>query len=291
MAVEVEPASEFNFNELVAKHFNDLTKSERRIADFMRGAQDAAAFMSAAEIAERLGLSEATMVRFARSLGFESYPALREALQSKFRERMTHSARLRSRLSDLRQAGDIFERLAASEIDYLTEAMQTLDREALSAAVELLHTHRRVFVFGLGPSISLVDLLQIRLTRAGRHVIPLSTSGREILEPLMLMEAGDLLIAIGFVNPTPALKTVLDYANRCGAAVILVTDTLGPLVGKQARVTLAARRGPVSAFHSLTVPMTIINTLLLALSSAERQEIMPRLDELDRMRERYKEKD
>jgi len=100
-----------------------------------------------------------------------------------------------------------------------------------------------------------------------------------------------LLVAIGFFNLTPALKTVLKHANQKGAAVILVTDTLGPLVGEQATVTLAARRGPVSAFHSLTVPMTIINTLLLALSSDDREEIMPRLDELDRMRERFKEKD
>ena len=49
------------------------------------------------------------MVRFARTLGFDSYPAMRMALQDNFRHRMTHSARLRSRLDDLREAGDIFE--------------------------------------------------------------------------------------------------------------------------------------------------------------------------------------
>jgi DNA-binding MurR/RpiR family transcriptional regulator len=129
---KMEPASNqtSDFNQLVAEHYGQLTKSEKRIADFMRRSQDEAAFLSAAEIAERLELSEATMVRFARTLGFDSYPALREALQDNFRHRMTHSARLRSRLDDLREAGDIFERLVASEIDYLTEAMQTLDRNS-----------------------------------------------------------------------------------------------------------------------------------------------------------------
>jgi DNA-binding MurR/RpiR family transcriptional regulator len=275
-----------NFSQLVADHYKELTKSEKRIADFMRRRQDEAAFLSAAEIAGQLGLSEATMVRFARKLRFESYPALREALQENFRHRMTHSARLRSRLDNLREAGDIFERLVASEIDYLSEALQTLTREALNEAVELLRTHQRIFVFGLGPSVSLVDLLEIRLVRTARQVIPLKTSGREMLEPMMLMNSSDLLIAIGFFNLTPNLQMVLDYANQQKTPVILVTDTLGELIGEKADVILSARRGPVSAFHSLTVPMTIINALLLALSSVDQEKVMANLDTLDQLRER-----
>jgi DNA-binding MurR/RpiR family transcriptional regulator len=275
-----------SFSQIVAENYPQLTKSEKRIADFMRHRQDEAAFLSAGEIAGRLGLSEATMVRFARKLGFESYPELRTALQENFRHRMTHSARLRSRLDNLREGGDIFERLVASEIDYLTEALHTLSREALNAAVELLRTHSRVFVFGLGPSVSLVDLLEIRLTRLGRHIIPLRTSGREMLEPMLLMEGHDLLVAIGFFNLTPSLQMVLEHANQHQTPVILVTDTLGDLIGEKASVVLAARRGPVSAFHSLTVPMTIINALLLALSSADEETVMDRLDRLDQLREK-----
>jgi len=276
------------FSQLISERFPQLTKSEKRVANYLNQNQDEAAFLSAGEIADRLQLSEATMVRFARTLGFDSYPAMRVALQDSFRHRMTHSARLRSRLDDLREGGDIFERLVASEIDYLTEALQTLDRNALKAAVELLRTHQRVFVFGLGPSLSLVDLLDIRLTRSARHIILLNTSGREMLEPMLLMNGSDLLIAIGFFNLTPNLQMVLDYANQHKTPVILLTDTLGPLVGDQADVVLAARRGPVSAFHSLTVPMTIVNALLLALSSVDQEKVMTNLDKLDQLREHLK---
>ena len=133
------------FGQLISERFDQLTKSEKLIANYLNQNQDEAAFLSAGEIAKRLDLSEATMVRFARSLNFDSYPAMREALQENFRHRVTHSARLRSRLDDLREAGDIFERLVASEIDYLTESLQTLDRDALHAAVELLRTHQARF--------------------------------------------------------------------------------------------------------------------------------------------------
>jgi DNA-binding MurR/RpiR family transcriptional regulator len=283
-----EPQGPVGFSQLISEHYPSLTKSEKRIGNYLNQNLDEAAFLSAGEIAERLQLSEATMVRFARTIGFDSYPAMRVALQDSFRHRMTHSSRLRSRLDDLRSAGDIFERVVASEIDYLTEALQTLDRNALNAAVELLRTHQRIFVFGLGPSLSLVDLLEIRLTRSTRLVIPLNTSGREMLEPMLLMNSTDLLIAIGFFNLTPNLQMVLEYANQHKTPVILLTDTLGPMVGDKADVVLAARRGPVSAFHSLTVPMTILNALLLALSSLDQEKVMTNLDKLDQLRDRLK---
>jgi DNA-binding MurR/RpiR family transcriptional regulator len=195
-----------------------------------------------------------------------------------------HSARIRSSLNDLRVDGDIYERVVTSEIDFLTESLHSLDRDAFHQAVELLRIHQRIFVFGVGPTVSLVDLLEIRLTRSARHVIPLRTFGRDILDPLLLMTKDDLLFAFAFRSVNPYLILVLDEANKHQTPVILVTDTLADLVGKKATVTLAARRGPVSAFHSLTVPMTIINTLLLALSATDQENIMSNLDRLDQIR-------
>ena len=274
-----------DFNQIISERFDGLTKSEKHIARYLLRHQDEAAFMAASELAERLELSEATVVRFARALDFGGFPEMRSALQSSFRSRVTHSARLSGRLDNLRQAGDIFEQLTISEIDYLTQALQTVDRGAIQKAVELLRSQDRVFVFGLGPSISLVDLLAIRLTRVGHAVIPLTSSGREIAEPLLLMNKNDVLFAIGFFDVNPALSLVLEHAKSIGAPIILLTDTLEALLGGMATVVLAARRGPVAAFHSLTVPMTIVNTLLLALAQDDRQRTMENLDKLDQLRD------
>jgi len=283
-----EPQKLTDFSQLVLEHFNDLTKSERSIADYIRQNQDEAAFLSAGEIALRLNLSEATMVRFARTLGFDSYPAMRAVLQEIFRRRMTHSARLRGKLDDLRSQGDFFERLVASEIDYLTQALESVDRQALTQAVELLRSHQRVFVFGVGPSVSLVDLLQIRLGRFGWQVTPMTTAGREILEPLVTMTEKDLLFVICFFDVSASLQLVLDYAKEVGCPVIMLTDTLGSIIGDKANVVLAARRGPMAEFHSLVVPMTIINALLLTLSSVDQEKVMTNLDKLDQLRDRLK---
>ncbi len=277
-----------DFSQVLTDHFNNLTKSEKRIANFLRKNQEESAFLSAGEIASRLDLSEATLVRFARSLGFSSYPAMRTVLQDNFRRRVTHSARLRGRLNDLRDGGDIFERLTATEIDFLTQALDSIKQEELNKAVEILHEHDRVFVFGLGPSVSLVDLLELRLRRFGREVVPLTSSGREFLEYLTMMEEKDLLFVICFFDQNPALKLVIDYANKVGTTIIMLTDTLEAILGDKVDVVLSAKRGPIGEFHSLVVPMTVINALLLSLASMEQEKSMTLLDKLDNLRDQLK---
>ena len=281
-----EERKSVDFSQIISDYYGQLTKSEKRIADFLRRNQDESAFLAAGELADRLGLSEATIVRFARTLGFDGYPAMRSLLQENFRRRVTHSARLRSRLDDLREAGDLFEKVTISEIDYLTQALQTVSREALQKTVSLMLERERIFVFGPGPSISLVHLLNLRLTRFGKQVIPLTMTGRETVEALLLMTKSDLLFAIGFFDVNPTLQIVLDYAVEKGCPVILLTDTLGSIIGDKADVVLAAKRGPVSAFHSLVVPMTIINTLLLEIANQNLEVITSNLDRLDQLRER-----
>jgi DNA-binding MurR/RpiR family transcriptional regulator len=276
------------FGQIITQYYKDLTKSEKRIANYLRKSQDEAAFLSAAELADHLGLSEATIVRFARTVGFESYPAMRELLQENFRRRVTHSTRLRSRLDDLREGGDLFEKVTVSEIDYLTQALQTVNRDALHRTVSYMLERDHIFVFGTGPSITLVHLLNLRLTRYGKQVIPLTVAGRETLEPLLLMTDRDLLFAIGFFDVNPTLQIVLDSAQETGCPVILLTDTLESVIGDKADVVLAARRGPVSAFHSLVVPMTIINTLLLEIAHKSPEDALSNLDKLDKLRERFK---
>jgi len=195
-----------DFGLIISEKYPDLTKSEKRIANFLRKNQEESAFLAAGEIAKRLNLSEATLVRFARTLGFPSYPAMRTVLQENFRRRVTHSSRVRGRLDDLREAGDIFDRLAVTEIDYLSQAIDSIDRKAMANAVDLFKEHKRVFVFGLGPSISLVDLMEIRLRRFGKDVVPLTESGREVIESLLMLQPDVLLFVSCLFDQNPTLN-------------------------------------------------------------------------------------
>lgn len=57
-----------------------LSKSHRRIAEYILQHYDKAVFMTAAKLGEMVNVSESTVVRFAVALGYEGYPELQQAL-------------------------------------------------------------------------------------------------------------------------------------------------------------------------------------------------------------------
>jgi DNA-binding MarR family transcriptional regulator len=99
---------------LIQEHFDDLTKSEKRIATFLLQKPEEAAFLSVSELAAQLDLSEATAVALLKRW---ASTVTGTARRCKFiSHQVTHSARIKERLSELRQDGSIFEQLVASRL-------------------------------------------------------------------------------------------------------------------------------------------------------------------------------
>ena len=274
------------FNQRINSRLDQLTKSERKIADYLQRSFEEAAFFSAAELAERLNLSEATIVRFAQSIGFSGFHELRQCLQELFKEKVTHAYRLRKKLAELSPETHVLEQVMAMEMEYLTDVLRTASREAFDEAVRLICGARRLFVYGLSGSATLAELLEHRLRRFGMEVVPLTQSGREVCEKLLMLTDEDVFFALLFFNLSEVMVSTLDYAKHCGCQVILLTDTLGPYLRDKVDVLLEARRGPVMAFRSLIVPMVIIQALVLAVARVDEETSMATLDRLDDIRAR-----
>lgn len=269
-------------------HFAGLTKSEQRIASYLLMNHDEAAFLPAAELGGRLGVSEATVVRFARSVGYDGYPALRRSLQRIFRLKVTPATRLQHKLAELGSGqGHVLGKLVEMEVQYLAEALHEIQPADFDRAVGLILGARRLFVFAVGPSRVLADLFLIRMRRFGIPTVSMTETGRDILEELHLLKPDDLVLATGFNRVTGELIAVMEHAHAVGCAVVFITDTLGPTFRERADVILSARRGPMSTFHSLTVPMTIINALVLSVAMARPEASVAALDRLQAMRAAY----
>ena len=274
-----------DFRHRLESYLPSLTKSQQRIATYLLSSYDEAAFLSAAELAERLDLSEATMARFAQSVGYTDFRELRRNLQSLFRAEATPASRLQHKLTELASSqGHVLTKVLAMELQYLTEASQSIDLADFDRAVDILLAGERIFVFASGPSGILADLATWRFRRLGIPTIAMTESGRHLLEKLQLLQPTDAMLVAGFQHLTPELVTVLDHARATGCRSILLTDTLGPAFLTKADVTLAARRGPVSTFHSLTVPMTVLNSLILAVAMARPEESLAALNRLQQLR-------
>jgi len=274
-----------DFRQRIEDHLPDLTKSQHRIASYLLVSYDEAAFLSAADMAERLDVSEATMARFAKAIGYDGFRELRRCLQGLFRAEATPASRLQRKLSELASSqGHVLTNVLAMELQYLTEASQSIELADFERAVDILVSGERIFVFASGPSGILADLATWRFRRLGIQTIAMTESGRHLLENLQLLQSGDAMLVAGFQHLTPELFAVLDHASTTGCPSILLTDTLGPAFRDKADVTLAARRGPVSTFHSLTVPMSVLNALILAVAMARPEESLTALNRLQQLR-------
>ena len=265
-----------------------LTKSEQRIASYLLANYDEAAFLSAAELARQLDVSEATVVRFARTAGFRGFPELRHVLQNVFRAEVTPAARLQHKLVDLRTGNQhVFAQVVEMELQYLNEALRNLAPHDLDRAVKIILNGKRLFVRGGGPSAILAQLFELRMRRFGILTLSMTESGRDLVEKMQLMRSKDVLLATGFHRVSTELNAVIDHAHKVGCRTILLTDTLGSTFRDKVDVILSARRGPVSDFHSLTVPMAILNALILGVALNKPKESLGALDRFQKLRAAY----
>ena len=274
-----------DFRQRLEDHLLGLTKSQQRIASYLLADYDEAAFLSAADLAARLGVSEATLVRFAQAVGYDGFRELRRSLQSLFRNKATPASRLQGTLGELAGSqGHVLAKVLDMEVQYLAEAAHSIAPADFDCAVKILLSGQRIFVLGSGPSGILADLAELRLRRFGILTIAMTESGRHLLEKLQLLQPGDVVLATGFHYVRPELVAVLDHARAIDCRSILLTDTLGPALRSRVDVVLAARRGPVSTFHSLTVPMAILNALILAVAMSRPGESLAALNRLQQLR-------
>jgi len=274
-----------DFRQRMESRFPQLTKSERAIASYLLASHDEAAFLSAAELALRLGVSQATVVRFARSVGYDGFPGLRREIQSLVRVKAAPAVRLQHKLEELGSSrGQVFARIVEMEVEYLTEALHSVDQADLDRAVSIILGARRLFAYSNGPSRILAELAELRLRRFGLMVVAMTASGRDLAETLQLLAPGDAVLATGFQRGTQELVAVLEHAHALGCPSVFITDTLQSQYRDRASVVLAARRGPVSTFHSLTVPMAIVNTLILSVAMARSRESVAALEQLQSLR-------
>ncbi len=213
-----------DFRQRLEDHLPGLTKSQQRIASYLLVSYDEATFLSAADLAERLSVSEATVVRFAQAIGYGGFPEMRRHLQELFRARFTPAARLQRKLSELASSqGHVLTKVLDMEVQYLTEAAHNIEPTDFDCAVDILLSGQRIFVFASGPSGILADLATWRFRRLGIPTIAMTESGRHLLENLQLLKQGDVMLVAGFQHLTSELVAVLDHARATDCRSILLT--------------------------------------------------------------------
>jgi len=262
---------------------DELTPSEQKLVRELLSRPRDAALGTASELAKRIGVHEATASRLARKLGFGSYADFRDALRQEFIVQSDPAMRVRKML-DSSAYGSILAELIAQEQEALARLPNFLAAETMDAAAAALVGARKVFVFARGNAEALSILADRRLRRMGIDAVVLAGDARDLAERLAMMERGDALLAFAFRRTPRHWRILLDHAASAGAVSVVVSDALGPaLLPRGDHLLFAPRSGSEEIFQTLTVPMTIVNALVLQVARLDERRSLERLERLGQL--------
>jgi DNA-binding MurR/RpiR family transcriptional regulator len=275
-------------DERLAAGVEKLSPSELRVARYYADHRDEAAFMSAAEVAELVGVSDATVIRAAQALGYQGLPELKDELRDAIRARATPAMRY-GRTLDVLGQGDqaLLDRVLGAQIEALAEARRSLRPADVARAVEVLDAAERILVAGFGPLAAAADYFVLTLRRIGRAALTLTGRGAAFVDTLVEMRAGDVLVVVAYERSSAEVELALDRAADRDVPCVLVTDHLALALSGRHIVAVTSPRGPTDIVPSVAVPVVIIEALILGIFGRDRPRASAALDDLNQLRGRF----
>jgi DNA-binding MurR/RpiR family transcriptional regulator len=260
-----------------------LSPGQRRIAQYLMDHLTEAAFLSITDLADRVGVSQPSVTRFAAAVGFSGYPALREKLQAIALGTIGGPQVAEESGNELQSAVDAeIENLENLRRDFADPAQVIDVGRQLSRSVPLT-------VLGLRISASLAEYFAYAARRIHPDVRLVTRGGSVAYDALLQShEAGGTWV-LAFSMPRHAQETLtaVRVARSAGLRVALITDlALGPLAD-EADITLATRTGSRLVFDSYAAPGLMAAALLQAMTDADPERTHARLEAYEQISEQH----
>ena len=257
-----------------------LSPGQRRIAQYLIEHLTEAAFLSITELADRVGVSQPSVTRFAAAVGFSGYPALRETLQSIALSTLSGPGEV-NRANELQAAVD-------AEIENLENLRRDFaDPDRVIHVGRELSNSTPLTVLGLRISVSLAEYFGYAARRIHPDVRLVTRGGSVAYDALLQSrEAGGTWV-LAFAMPRHAQETLtaVRVAQEAGLKVVLITDlALGPLA-EEADITFATGTGSRLVFDSYAAPGVLAAALLQAMTDADPERTQGRLEKYEQVAE------
>ena len=219
-------AVEDNLLEVIARSLPDLRKSDRRVAETILEAPEAAVEMTLGALARASDVSEPTVIRFAAAIGCDGFRDLRVKLARSLAFARTTSHSAIARTDDL---SDIIGKILDFNLSNIAWVRAHLDHEAIAAAVAALSRAPRIEFFGLGASGIVALDAQQKFPLFGAPCSA-QTDGHQMLMAAAMLRPGDVAVAISNTGTTAEIVRAARVAREQGATTIGITGSRGPLL-------------------------------------------------------------
>jgi len=272
--------------ERLAAKIPEMSKSQKKIAEYILENQHSAPFLTVGKLAKLAGVSQATVVRFAAFLGYSGYNEFQEVMHDAVEKQLNIVERLRvsRKLQDNPESGiyEIFE----NDIANIRATMENLREEDFKKTVAYLMEAKNIYIVANRSAVSLGVFLQYYLEIIFGNAV-LIQSSESAFEKMYDLNDEDVVVGISFARYTKSTIEVVSYATEKNATVIAITDGLLSPITRLADVSLYTSSKLPSFHDSFVGPLSLINTLITYIGKVNFDKIDKRLTNLEAIWDKY----
>lgn len=279
--------SSVGIRERIDHVYSSLRPAERAVAQFVRDHLDEAAEMTVGQLAQATQVSQPTVIRFSRKLGFSGYRELRYVLRHPEEDRRVTFDPLEG--FDLNPWDDVESvpsKAVASAKTLLDELAGSLDQAKLRKAVSLIAGARLIDIYGVENSLVPATDLFTKLSYLGL-TCRLNTDAYLQQIGAGHLAPSDVAVAFSYSGSSADTVKALRLAKSQGARTVAVTNAAGSPLSAWADACLYAGRGERTiygnAIFSRVAHTTIVDILYMSVILSDYGRFSTALDRSGRI--------
>ncbi len=218
--------SALTLSEEIRSRFEEFSRSQKDVGQYIVDHLDEAAFHTAEELARRANTSSSTVVRFAQALGFEGFPELQASAREEYRRRHsggeTDPAASTQPLFPIDQTE--FEAALAADHVNVAETAKKIDRDEVAAAVERISRSEHTLLCGTDQMAFFASYLRHLLMLLDLRCEVVASPSQEGLARLGRIDESTVLVGFSAGRPHPLVVRAMKLARHRGAATIAISD-------------------------------------------------------------------
>ena len=270
--------------QLIQDNTDILTQSERQLASILLQDYPIGGLQSITKLAASAKVSTPTVIRMARKLGFDGFPALQDALREEVAAQIKKPISKRDAwMADASTEHPLY-RFADAVASNLRHTLDRTDTAKFDAVAQILaDTGCHIYVAGGRITRSTADYLFNHLQIIRPKVTQLGNSPNIWPQHLLDMDDRSVLVLFDIRRYESDLEKLASLASARGSKVVLFTDQWGSPVARTADYTFNALVEAPSSWDSTIAVVLIVEALIAEVQNARWDESKERIEELEAM--------
>ena len=269
-------------------HNANLTKTQKTIAEFILDNSSEACFMTSTEIAERLAVSESSVIRFSRSLGFAGFMDFQKALRKSYQGKVlsisssiTVPSQRAAKASKLGKDSEYIQLHFNNAAQNLETVFLNNTSASFEEAADLIIKARRRYIVASRGNACLGDYFLLYLKHMLPNVETTASSSISPIDHICSITKDDCLIVFSFPRYSSVDRSAVEMARANAARIVLPTDKPSALLAPSASPMLPVPVHSRTFFNSMVAPQFAAE-ILLDVISRKGKGIEKRLKKIDR---------